>query len=258
MKTKTYSPLALAAGLLLTSGTFNLIQAQAITNASSPKSETGLALQYFTQIGNGKGNLDEYLKSIRPVGVSAEQRARLVASIRKEDIVAPSPERQIKLNALRPVLEYHERAAVEVKILHFPIPLAWAGFLEGAAVVVSEDALDLLTAEELQAVIAHELGHEYFAAEFESARKNKQWNKVKEVELRCDAISIITMKSLGLNPDSLVSGVSKLTKFNEGHGVKSNPNLVTSLDDRLNFCKTMVKLTESTAATSQPIAGKRP
>ena len=192
-----------------------------------------------------------------PAGISAEQRARLVASIRKEDIVAPSPERQTKLNALRPVLEYHERAAVEVKILRFPIALAWAGFLEGAAVVISEDALDLLTAEELQAVIAHELGHEYFAAEFGLARNNKQWDKVKEVELRCDAISIITMKSLGLNADSLVSGVTKLTKFNEGHGMKNNPNVVTSLDDRLRFCQTMRKLAESRGATSQPIAGKR-
>jgi hypothetical protein len=258
MKTKTYSLLALATGLMLTSGTFNHLQAQAITKAPSSESEADLALQYFKQIGSGKGNLDECLKSIRPAGISAEQRVRLVASIRKQDIVAPSPKRQTKLNALRPVLEYHERAAVEVKILRFPIPLAWVGFLEGAAVVVSEDALDLLAAEELQAVIAHELGHEYFAAEFESARKNKQWDKVKEVELRCDAISVITMKSLGLNPDALFSGITKLTKFNEGHGVKSNPNLVTSLDDRLNFCKTMVKLTESRAATSLPIAGKRP
>jgi len=257
MKTKTYSLLALAAGLLLTSGTFNLLHAQEISKVSSSAGEAELALQYYQQIGNGKGNLDEYLKSIRPVGISAEQRARLVASIRKQDIVAPSPERQIKLNALRPVLEYHERATLEVKILRFPIALAWAGFLEGAAVVVSEDALDLLSAEELQAVIAHELGHEYFAAEFALARNNKQWDKVKEVELRCDAISIITMKSLGLNPDALVSGVTKLTNFNEGHGVKNNPNLVTSLDDRLRFCQTMRKLAESRSATSQPIAGKR-
>jgi hypothetical protein len=131
------------------------------------------------------------------------------------------------------------------------------GFLEGAAVVVSEDALDLLTTEELQAIIAHELGHEYFAAEFALACNNKQWVKMKEVELRCDAISIITMKSLGLNPDSLVSGVTKLTKFNEGHGMKNNPNLVTSLDDRLRFCQTMRKLAESRSATSQPIAGKQ-
>ena len=257
MKTKTYLLLALAGWLLLLSGTFNLLHGQEFSKVSPSGSEAKLALQYFNVIGNGKDNLDECLKSIRPVGISAEQRARLVASIRKEDIVAPSPERQTKLNALRPVLEYHERSAVEVKILRFPIVLAWAGFLEGAVVVVSEDALDLLTTEELQAVIAHELGHEYFAAEYELARNNKQYDKVKEVELRCDAISIITMKSLGLNPDSLVSGVTKLTKFNEGLGVKNNPNLVTSLDDRLRFCQAMRKLAENRGATSQPIARKR-
>jgi hypothetical protein len=257
MKTKTCSLLTLAAGLLLASSTFNQLQAQEIGKASSPKTEAELALQYFKQIGNGKGNLDVYLKSIRPAGISAAERARLVASIRKEDIVAPSPERQIKLNALRPVLEYHERAAVEVKVLRFPMALAWAGFLDGAAVVVSEDALDLLSVEELQAVIAHELGHEYFAAEFALARNNEQWDKVKEVELRCDAISIITMTSLGVNPDRLLSGVTKLIKFNEGRGVKNNPNLITSLDDRLNFCRAMMKITESGGAIAQPIPGKR-
>jgi hypothetical protein len=254
MKQKIYS-LVLAGWLVLVSGTFNLLHGQDFSKASSSGSEAKLALQYFQQIGNGKGNLDDCLKSIRPVGISAVQRARLVASIRKEDIVAPSPERQAKLNALRPVLEYHERAAVEIKILR--LGLAWAGFLEGAAVVVSEEAVDLLTAEELQAVIAHELGHEYFAAEYELARTNKQWDRLKEVELRCDAISIITMKSLRLNADALVSGVTKLTKFNEGRGVRNNPNLVISLDDRLRFCQAMTKLAESRGVTAKPIAGKR-
>lgn len=257
MKTKTYSLLVLAGWLLLVSGTFNLLHGQEFSKSSSSGSEAELALQYFQQIGNGKGNLDEYIKSIRPVEISAERRARLVASIRKEDIVATSPSRQAKLNALRPVLEYHERAAVEVKILRFPIALAWAGFLEGAAVVISEEAVDILTAEELQAVITHELGHEYFSAEYELARSNKRWDKVKELELRCDAISIITMKSLGLNPDRLISAVTKLTKFNEERGVKNNPNLATSLDDRLRFFQAMRRLVEIRGATSQPIAGKR-
>jgi hypothetical protein len=43
MKTKTYSLLALAEGLLLASGTFNLLHAQKISKASPPKkrSRTG-------------------------------------------------------------------------------------------------------------------------------------------------------------------------------------------------------------------------
>lgn len=258
MRTNILSPVALAAWLLFASGTFNLLRAQSTNESASTGIEAALTLQYFEKAGNGKGKLADYLKSIRPVEISAEQRAVIVASIRKDDLVAPSPGRQAKLNGLPPVLKYHERDALPIKILRFPGPLAWAAFLEGAAVLVSEDAMDLLTTEELQAVIAHELGHEYFAAESELARKNKQWDKVKEVELRCDAISIITMKSIGLNPNALISGVTKLTRFNQEHGVRSMPNLEPSLNDRAQFCKAMLNLTENWGVASSPIAGKRP
>jgi hypothetical protein len=226
---------------------FSAAPAQETSRAAMSGSVAQQALQYFAKTENG--DLDDYLKSIRPAGVAADQRVRLVASIRKEDIVSPSAQRQAKLDALRSILAYHDRAGIEVKILR--LGLAWAGFLEGAAIVVSEEAVDLLTAEELQAVVAHELGHEYFAAEYEPARNNKQYDIVKEVELRCDAVAIITMKSLGLNPDSLLSGVSKLTKFNERRGVRNSPDLVTSLDERRGFCQAMMKLAEVRVARAR-------
>jgi hypothetical protein len=223
---------------------FSVAPAQETSRAAMSGSVARQALQYFAKTENG--DLDDYLKSIRPAGVSADQRVRLVASIRKEDIVSPSAQRQAKLDALRPILAYHDRAGIEVKILR--LGLAWAGMLEGAAVVVSEEAVDVLTAEELQAVIAHELGHEYFAAEYEAARQNKQYDTVKGVELRCDAVAIITMRRLRLNPTSLISGVSKLTKFNEARGVKNNPDLVSSVDERRSFCQAMIKLIEASSA----------
>lgn len=250
MKTKTYSLLTLA-GLLLLSAMFQSVNGQD-RRAALSSSVAERTIQYFEK--TGKGDLGDYLRSIRPAGVSAQQRARLVMMIRKEDIVSPSAQRQSKLDALRPVLEFHERSAVEVKILR--LGLAWAGMLEGAAVVVSEEAVDILTAEELQAVVAHELGHEYFTAEYEAARKDKQYDKVKEVELRCDALAIITMKSLGLNPNCLSSGVSKLTQFSEGRGVRNNPNLVTSLDERRGFCEAMIKLAEVRVAKARETASK--
>ncbi|HEU4388748.1 MAG TPA: M48 family metalloprotease [Blastocatellia bacterium] len=255
MKTRTYSLLTLA-GWLLLFGTFTAVRAQERGKASLPGSVATQAFQYFAQYSGKteKSDLENCLTSIRPAGVSADRRLRLVASIRKEDIVSPSAQRQIKLDALRPILAYHDRAGVEVKILRLGV--AWAGFFEGAAIVISEEAVDMLTAEELQAVVAHELGHEYFAAEYEPARSNKQYDKVKEVELRCDAIAIITMKSLGLNPNHLLSGVSKLTKFNEGRGVRTNLNLVSSLDERERFCRAVIELVETRDAKQQRIAKK--
>ena len=246
---KTYSLLALA-GWLLVSAMFQPVHGQENRKAALSSSVAERVIQYFEK--TGKEDLGDYLKSIRPAGVSADHRVRLVASIRKEDIVSPSAQRQAKLDALRPILACHDRAGIEVKILQ--LGLAWAGMLEGAAVVVSEEAVDVLTAEELQAVVAHELGHEYFAAEYEAARQSKQYDGVKEVELRCDAVAVITMRRLRLDPRSLLSGVSKLTKFNEARGVKNNPNLVSSLDERVRFCQAMIKLIEARSAEPRPVA----
>jgi len=249
MKTKTYSLLALAVWLLV-SAMFQSVHGQENAKAPLSSSVAERTLQYFKK--TAKGDLEDYVRSIRPAGVSADRRARLVASIKKEDIVSPSAARQAKLDVLRPILTYHDRAGIEVKILRLGV--AWAGMLEGAAVVVSEEAIDILTAEELQAVVAHELGHEYFANEYEGARQRKQYDRVKEVELRCDAIAVITMRSLRLNPASLLSGVSKLTKFNEARGVKNNPNLVSSVDERASFWRAMIRLIEAGSAASQHIA----
>jgi peptidase M48-like protein len=197
------------------------------------------ALQYFASTGPRSWN--ESLKRLRPAAVSAARRARSLAMVRKEDMIEPSFARQAKLDALRPVLEYLERdTVVEIKILR--LKLAWAGFLEGAAILVSEEAIDLLTAEELQAVVAHELAHEYFSDEYEAARKNRRYDTVREIELRCDAISIVTMKGLRLDSDALLSGVARLTAFNERRGFPNNPNLVPSAEERTNFSHAVVEL----------------
>jgi len=213
------------------------------------------ALRYFAAAR--PGGWDDYLKLIRPAAASADRRSRSLALVRKQDLIAPSAERQAKLSALDPVLEYLDRdTVVEVKVLR--LGLAWAGFLEGAAVLVSDRAVDLLTAEELQAVVAHELGHEYFAGEYEAARNTKRYDTVKEIELRCDAISIVTMRHLGLDAAALLSAVAKLTKFNEGRGFPNNPNLVPSLEERTNFSRAVRALIEEPRATGQTAAVASP
>jgi hypothetical protein len=209
-----------------------------LSGAASP--EAARALQYFAP---SPRSWDTYLESIRPAAVSADRKARALAMVRKEDVIEPSVERQAKLEALRPVLEYLQRdAVVEVKILR--LRLAWAGFLGGAAILVSEEAIDLLTAEELQAVVAHELAHEYFSDEYEAARHDMRYDTLKEVELRCDAVSIITLRRLGLDAGSLLSAVSKLTKFNDRRRFPNNPNLVPSVEQRADFSQAIIALVE--------------
>jgi Peptidase family M48 len=203
----------------------------------------GRAFEYFAR-GN-RDAWDGYLKSLRPPPVSPERRARSLAMVLKEEEVEPSREGRAKLDALQPVLAYLEREGViEVKLLRPPLRVAYAGFLEGAAVVLSPDALDLLTPSELQAVIAHELAHEYFAGEYDAARAKKDYDTVREIELRCDAVAIVTMSRLGLDRGAMLSGVAKVIKFNERHGHPNRQDLSPSWDERRNFGRAMAELTE--------------
>lgn len=201
----------------------------------------GRAFEYFAR--GGRHAWDGHLKSLRPAPVSADRRARSLAKVREEDVVEPSRERKAKLDTLQPILAYLEReSATEVKLLR--LDLAWAGFLEGAAVLISPNALDLLTPAELQAVITHELAHEYFSGEYDVARAKKDYDTVKEIELRCDAVAIVTMSRLGLDRGALLSGVAKLTRFNERRGFPNSQDLSPSWDERRNFARAMAELAE--------------
>jgi hypothetical protein len=201
----------------------------------------GRAFGYFAR--GDRHAWDSYLTRLRPAPASAARRARALALVRNEDVVEPSPERQAKLDALQPILAYLDReSGTEVKLLR--LDLAWAGFLDGAAVLISPSALDLLTPAELQAVIAHELGHEYFADEYDAARAKKDYDTVKEIELRCDAVAVVAMSRLGLERGALLSGVAKLTKFNERRGFPNRQELSPSWDERRNFGRAMAELME--------------
>jgi hypothetical protein len=221
--------------------------------AANPLAASGAdrALRYFEETGGR--SLDDYVTSLRPPAISAEDKARALAMVRPQDIVPPSAERQAKLDALHPVLEYLERSSTtEVKVLR--LGLAWAASLQGAAVLVSEEAIDLLTVEELQAVVAHELAHEYFAGEYEAARAGHHYDTVREIELRCDAVSILTMTRLGREPGALLSGVSKLLRFNEQRGYPSSRVLGPTFEERQALGRAMVALV---AHSGQPSAASR-
>jgi predicted Zn-dependent protease len=161
--------------------------------------------------------------------------------ISKDDLVLPSAQGRAKLESLEPILKYHQRnSVIELRVLR--APTATAVFLAGAAVLITEPALEILTAEELQAVVAHELGHEYYWNEFEAARHHHDYSEVQELELRCDGIAVITLEHLGLDPTSLISATAKLNKHNL-HPASSSPqnqNYV-AFDKRVEFIHRMIE-----------------
>ena len=207
------------------------------------------AVEYFDQIKERRFN--DYLRSVRPEKLSPTLKARALSLLRKEDLVNPSAKGQTKLDALAPILNYHERnSVIELKVLR--VPTATTAFLAGAAVLITEPALDILSTEELQAMVAHELGHEYYWSEFELARQQGQDQKLQELELRCDGIAVITLCQLGLNPESLISGVLKLNRYNGHKEGATAAGRYVLLEERVKFIRAMIEMTQ--AGSKVPLA----
>jgi Peptidase family M48 len=200
------------------------------------------AFEYFEQIRNQQ--LDDFLRSIRPRALTRELRERVLNMLPKADLVNPSAEYEAKIKSLDRILKYHQRdSIIEIKVLR--ANTATAVFLAGAAILITEPALKILRAEELQAVVAHELAHEYYWNRFELARKNRDYAQMQELELRCDGIAVVALYSVGIDPKNLVSAITKLNRYNEHHpGSPSSPNYV-GFNERVAFIRQMIELVSS-------------
>ena len=104
--------------------------------------------------------------------------------------------------------------------------------------------LQQLNADELVAIIAHELGHDYVWDDYEQARQHEDDHRLQELELRCDGIAIIAMARLGVGSEHLVSALTKLARHNKRLGTPDEARYVP-LEQRARFIRAMVVLTAS-------------
>ena len=123
---------------------------------------------------------------------------------------------QRKLAALAPVLEAARRGSVHaVKVID--VPQAFVGLHARTVVLISLPALRLMTADELQALVAHETGHEYVDAEYQRATAEGLSGRLQDLELVCDIIAVMTLHAIGQEAWSLVAGIEKLLRFDRFH-----------------------------------------
>jgi hypothetical protein len=86
---------------------------------------------------------------------------------------------------LERVLIYHERVEVlDVKLID--VPQAAVALHQRAVLLISRPALRVVATSELQALVAHEISHDYFWREFEDMFARGDRNGLQELELRCD------------------------------------------------------------------------
>lgn len=196
------------------------------------------ALLWFERIEDR--DFEDYLRRIRPGGVSNLYKTEVLGDVTAGPLVRPTAGMQAKLAALASVLEFHDRRhIVEIKIID--LRYAYVGFQARSVLLISDKALNLLSEKDLQAVVAHELAHEYFWQEFLDARRNKQFERMREIELRCDGIAVITLDRLGIDPACLISALSSIGTFNL-HTVPTDPFVHPPMGERVNFIRKVIKL----------------
>jgi len=209
-----------------------------------PGSVEAKALAFFERIE--AQDFDDYLRRVRLPKVSDAHRADVLASIAKSDQAEVSERMKGKLAAIEPILRYHQRdSAIEIRVIK-----AREAFIriQGRAVLlISEPALSLLPTPELQAVIAHELGHEYFWGELVEARQQKEREIMREIELRCDGIAVIALRRLGLDPAKLNSALTTIKTFNS-RTVSTDSFYHPTGDERARFIRAMTELVQQRAA----------
>jgi hypothetical protein len=192
------------------------------------------ALTFFEGIGSDG---EAFLRNLRPAPASAAMRAAVVAALPHEGELQPSGEERAKIATLGAVLEFHEReTTLVVKVID--VGHAFVGLHARTVLLLSRDALDLVTAEELQALAAHELGHELFWDEYQAARGGDP-ARVQELELRCDGVAVTTLRALDRGPDALIRAVTKMTRYNERLGATASAASYVSLKERTRFIQAL-------------------
>jgi len=205
----------------------------------SPKQNRTLILVAATVIGNASlvrgaepicsaaldpaaiaRDLDKY----RPTAIGPDERASALRALPPEGEVRQlNPDDTHKLEGLADVLRMHDRQSVYTVVV-VDLPQARMGLSEKSIVLISLPMLRRLSDGELQAMIAHEIGHEYVWDEYHAARQRRDESCLRRLELFCDAVAAITLHRAGLDPRHLTSGLSRISAFNRQFGTARDEN----------------------------------
>jgi Zn-dependent protease with chaperone function len=219
-----------------------------------------LALLSLHLPGSVNANPDEIAEALAAVGAGSvsELKSRLFTNsltvfdeaFRAQAIAALRAERLTQGKLLRRVapvfqrvLQLHERGGkVELFLFHHDAPLAhlW----RGCVLMLSDGLAATLDDGALAGIIAHELGHSYFEDEMAAAQRNQDARALGIIELKCDAVALLSLKLLGCNPALYLPGLKRIQELNRrqsrSSGIfQSHPELVARAQFAQRFIKAL-------------------
>ena len=191
--------------------------------------------------GHGELTTDQFLERLRPMPVDDGARARVLAALPPHGTVRAGSRELAKMSLAEEVLAYHHRRDRITFTIIDDAP-AFIGLHERAVILVSARALSLVNTEEFAALVAHEIGHEFVWKEYQLAVERRDHDRIRELELRCDGIAVLTLRRLGLDAERLVSAVEKLTWYNQQRRLDADRSDYVSRKDRRAFIRAVEKL----------------
>jgi len=80
----------------------------------------------------------------------------------------------------------------------------------------------------LTGIVAHELAHLYFMDEMAAAQKTNDERRMKVIELKCDAVAMLSLKLLGGDPAYHIRGVKRVVNLLHSNKSSSVPYIAQS------------------------------
>ncbi len=143
----------------------------------------------------------------------------------------------------RQTLESHGRSG-KLDLFLFQDDVPSATLWRGCVLVLSDGLADPLYDGELAGIFAHELGHSYFEDEMAAAQRAKDARAMRVVELKCDAVAILSLKLLNYDPAHYLRGLQRIQviikRKSLSSGIfQSHPELVARAQFSQRFIKSL-------------------
>lgn len=198
------------------------------------------ALAKFTDV-EGR-DLDAILRALQRPAPPPAVRAQVVASLPAGGNVEPGEKQARKLEALQPVLALFGRQ-FDLDIRLFTVGgSAWTGLHERAVLLMTAEAIDLLTTLELVAVVAHDLAHDLVWDAYADAWRRHDTRALQELELWCDGVAVLVLHRLGHDPNHLARALTRLARHNARFKATSDVSRYLPEDQRVELIRAVALL----------------
>lgn len=149
----------------------------------------------------------------------AQAVAALPASLQKQRIMQGKLLSRVE-KVFHQTLELHGRSG-KLDLFLFKDDVPSAVLWRGCVLVISDGLADPLYDSKLAGIFAHELGHSYFEDEMAAAQRAKDALAMRVVELKCDAVAILSLKLLNYDPAHYLKGLQRIQVINKRKSLSS-------------------------------------